>query len=105
MSKKDEPILNRLRAGWRVDADAGLVYGLNGEEIGYLHRTGYVKTSIWRGEQVHPLVVKRAQVVWVSVHGPVPDGFVIDHINRVRHDDRISNLRLVTVAENHRNWR
>ena len=102
MSKKDEPILSRLRAGWMsVDADAGLVYGLKGEEIGYLHRDGYVKTSIRHGGRSFP--VKRAQIVWVSVYGPVPDDLMLDHINRVRHDDRISNLRLVNARGNQRN--
>ena len=35
--------------------------------------------------------------------GPIPDGYEIDHINRNRADNRISNLRIVTRSENNRN--
>jgi len=34
------------------------------------------------------------------VNGPIPEGLFIDHINRVRFDNRINNLRLVTHSEN-----
>lgn len=36
------------------------------------------------------------------VYGSWPDG-QIDHINGVRDDNRIENLRVVTSAENHKN--
>ncbi|MCJ2709130.1 HNH endonuclease, partial [Escherichia coli] len=39
------------------------------------------------------------RLAWLIVYGTMPDGF-IDHINRVRTDNRISNLRLVTHSEN-----
>ncbi|MDA6684686.1 HNH endonuclease signature motif containing protein [Escherichia coli] len=42
------------------------------------------------------------RLAWLIVYGTMPDGF-IDHINRVRTDNRISNLRLVTHSENMQN--
>jgi len=36
-------------------------------------------------------------------YGEIPKGFEIDHINGVRDDNRLCNLRLVTHAENNRN--
>ena len=38
--------------------------------------------------------------IWECVNGDIPDGFEIDHINSVRDDNRIENLRCVTMAEN-----
>lgn len=42
-------------------------------------------------------------LVMYYFYGPRPDGLVIDHINRIRHDNRISNLRYCTYTENNRN--
>lgn len=46
--------------------------------------------------------ISSARVGWAMHTGSWPV-YQIDHINRVRHDDRITNLRDVTQAENLRN--
>mgnify|MGYP006428145169 FL=1 len=43
------------------------------------------------------------RVIWVLVNGDIPDGMQIDHINGIRADNRISNLRLVFPKDNQRN--
>lgn len=41
------------------------------------------------------------QIVWAMVFDEwVPEGFTIDHINRVKTDNRLNNLRLATMSEN-----
>ena len=48
---------------------------------------------------------RAARLAWFLVHGAWPDG-EIDHINGVRLDDRIANLRVVDRAGNSQNrWR
>jgi len=37
--------------------------------------------------------------VWASVHGPVPRGMVIHHVDRDTLNDALSNLRAMTRAE------
>ena len=43
------------------------------------------------------------RLVWVMHHGPISEGYVIDHINRIRDDNRIENLRIATYKTNARN--
>lgn len=42
------------------------------------------------------------RLVWFYVHGEMPTN-TIDHINQIRDDNRLGNLRQVTKSENQRN--
>jgi len=44
------------------------------------------------------------RLAWLLYYGEEPDGF-IDHINGVRDDNRIENLRVVSKLENHKNMK
>lgn len=46
--------------------------------------------------------LKAHRVIWALVYGEWPEG-EIDHINGDKHDNRLSNLRLVSHAENMKN--
>lgn len=57
---------------------------------------GYFKLADWCGHSdiiVHKLVA----LAW---HGPRPDGYDIDHVNRVKTDNRPSNLQYIPAYVN-----
>lgn len=43
------------------------------------------------------------RVIWQIHHGEIPPGLRIDHINGNRTDNRIENLRTVSITDNNRN--
>lgn len=67
-----------------------------GSVVGHRNVNGYLMTRInGRTLSVHRLV-------WMYVYGEFPNG-QIDHINGCKSDNRISNLRCGTRAENQQN--
>lgn len=40
------------------------------------------------------------RLIWVMMNGEIPAGLEIDHINGVRSDNRLKNLRMVTDRQN-----
>ena len=40
------------------------------------------------------------RLVYETFFGEIPEGMVIDHINGIRDDNRIENLRCITQSEN-----
>ena len=52
-------------------------------------------------------VLKQRQLAhryaWIYVNGDIPKGLQIDHINRNKSDNCISNLRLATIGQNQHN--
>ena len=57
---------------------------------------GYMRGKVGRVNYV------AHRVIWKMVHGTEPQ--TIDHINGVRSDNRLENLRAATMAENSRNY-
>lgn len=62
---------------------------------------GYVYYRLYKDGV--PYSIREHRLFWECVNGEIPDGFEIDHINTIRNDNSISNLRLVTHKENMNN--
>ena len=65
-----------------------------GSSAGCKTSTGYYRVKLY-GK-----IYQRSHLIWILHHRLIPDGFIIDHINRDTSDDCIYNLRLVTLQEN-----
>ena len=60
---------------------------------------GYIRIS--RDNEVHYM----HRWIWEQIFGPIPPGWEIDHINGVRTDNRLENLRCIPQAANKRNMK
>lgn len=105
---KDEYIAYNINEGnIIVDTEHGIIYGTRGPggvalkepvELKGTDVNGYKVVSIRNGETKMQCRVHR--IVWIAKHGIIPEGYVIDHINNDKQDNRLCNLQLLTPGEN-----
>lgn len=62
------------------------------------NKFGYVLSG---SNKIHSFLLHRA--IYETFIGEIPEGYVIDHINTIKDDNRLSNLRCVTPIENSNN--
>lgn len=103
-TKEDKLTAERLRELLHYDPETGLFtrrvnrqgrWGKAGTIAGHINPHGY--RVIWIGANY-----AAHRLAWLYVHDAWPEG-QIDHINRVRSDNRIANLRSVAPSENIQN--
>ena len=68
-----------------------------GQEVGNKRPDGYRELK-YNGTRV-----LAHRLIWEMFNGSIAEGLQIDHINGIRDDNRINNLRLVTNAQNQLN--
>jgi hypothetical protein len=67
---------------------------LNGKVAGCMHKSGYRQIKF--GQIMYPA----HRIMWIYHNGSIDENMQIDHINGIKTDNRIENLRLVTAQQN-----
>lgn len=100
MHTNDALAMARLHDGsLRVVPERGEVWRANGKRAERMHPHtlyGIVRVSV--GQPVRVSAAHR--IIWIAAHGPINPNLEINHRNRLRWDNRISNLELVTHSGN-----
>lgn len=79
---------------YKINKKGEVIKKFTGKLLKPQDRNGYYRVNI----DGKPLTVHR--LVYETFVGPIPKGMVIDHINGIRNDNRIENLRCITQSEN-----
>jgi hypothetical protein len=80
---------------WNIEIDSNKIK--IGDLAGTLTHDGYIQIML-NGvrRQAH-------LIIWEMHNGPIPNGYTLDHIDRVKHHNKLENLRLASVTENRYN--
>lgn len=58
------------------------------------------KTNGYRVIRINKILYKAHRLIWIYFNGDIDTALQIDHINHIRSDNRIENLRLATRSQN-----
>lgn len=98
MPAKPLPSIDEIRNKLSYDAETGLLHRLPCGSLVSSKKNGYIRFRFMNQ------MVMAHRIAWALHHGEAPPPEMqIDHINGIRHDNRIANLRLVLMPQNMRN--
>lgn len=95
---REDKIKIAIEKGYTCNPETGEVFGIRGGVIKRKH-SGYIRMCIRNNSD--KIYIHTHQFIWYWVNKEVVDH--IDHINGIKDDNRIDNLRSVTNQQNHFN--
>jgi hypothetical protein len=81
--------------GFTYDKETGKIFGVRGKEVNRTDKQGYI--ILYANSSIGN--VKSHHFAWFITYGNV-DFEMLDHINQIKTDNRISNLRIVSHSQN-----
>jgi hypothetical protein len=85
--------------GWKYNLDTGEIFSHMNKLISSLDSDGYISCNLWIDNK--RIRIKGHQLAWYLTYNEIPN--ILDHINRIKNDNKISNLRKVTSQQNNFN--
>lgn len=95
----EERIEYAIKKGFTGNLETGQVFSHTGKEFKG-KSNGYIHCSVWNYGMDYGF--KAHQFIWYLANGFLPDyskGLSIDHVNRIRADNRLINLNIKTYSE------
>lgn len=86
-----------IEKNYKYNQETGEVIGKFGKIIKSKDSYGYIKINIRLNKKI--VEVKAHRFAWFYVYGKLPTA-VIDHINRDKTDNRLCNLRELSIQQN-----
>lgn len=85
--------------------DGNLIWKKDFKYLPHLKGTiaGNVDSFGYRIIRIKGKAYKAHRLIWIYFNGEIPEGFFIDHKDQFKVNNKIDNLRLVTMSENMRN--
>jgi hypothetical protein len=96
----EDKIKLAIERGMTYDPITGNIYGSSGKLITSKCKKGYIYPGVWFENKTYRFFAHI--FAWYVTYSKMPDN-QIDHINGVRDDNRIINLRDVTNQQNQQN--
>lgn len=94
---REERCLIAIEKGYTYDPETGKIYGVKGGEIKTLRKDGYKQLCMKLNKKVYRLLGHH--FAWYCFY-KTTDFEQLDHINTIRSDNRIQNLRIVNNQQN-----
>jgi hypothetical protein len=93
-----DEVLEKLKR-YTIDCVVGTIHNAKGQEVFTCLRDGYHTMNIYHGSPRKGRPTKRSHVVWWAHYGEWPTQ-MLDHIDRNRANDTITNLRYTNPSDN-----
>lgn len=97
--KNEKEVIEHIKKCYTYDATTGEICNRKGQVIKGFCARGYKQVNVRIGSSRYEINLH--QLAWVLVFGRFPRQ--IDHINGIKSDNRLVNLREVTTSENNQN--
>ena len=93
---REEKCLTAIKKGFNYNPETGVIFGVKGKPYNRKDSRGYILLSFNHDKKQIPLYGH--QFAWYWVNKEVVKA--IDHVNEIKYDNRIINLKSVTYQEN-----